>query len=119
VLVDEVACVEGTESKHHRLEQEGFELIRLQAAKLPPLRRKIRELGRIPSTKRNSLVAEELSLAVFQLCQVRFAMGVLADRLRWLQLQRKGEQVAPALRLAARTAPKSQQPATHIAARPN
>lgn len=118
MLIEELGAFDGT-SEQYRLEQEGAELIRRKLAQLQRVRIRVMQLASIPRSMRTEMIAEELSLAMFNLCQVRFAIGVLGSRLRWLQLQRKGEQAASALRLAAPTASERAVPATHIAVRPN
>lgn len=114
MLIEELAPYD-CPSEQYRLEQEGAELIRLKLAQLQRVRLRVRQLASVPRSMRTEMIAEEMSLAMFNLCQVRFAISVLASRLRWLRLQRQGQQVASALRLAAPTASERAMPATHIA----
>jgi hypothetical protein len=98
---------------------EGVALIRIKLAAIQRARVRLWRLAKQPHSKRNSLWAEEISLAYFQLGQLRYAMGILVEHLRKFREGRQREGLALALRYDARTAPKPNQPATCIAARPS
>lgn len=73
---------EGERLKLDRYDAEGVALIRRKMAAIQGMRVRIWRLGRIPRSRRNSLYAEEVSLAWFQLAQLRFALATLANHLR-------------------------------------
>lgn len=99
-------------------EQEGIELVKLRVSQVLALRARIKELAAVPRAQRTDVIANELSLSVFRLYEARFMIDRLLNKLRRLRQQRNGLMLASASRLAAPTAPKSQQPATHIAGAP-
>lgn len=99
-------------------EQEGIELVKLRVSQVLALRARIKELAAVPRSQRTDVIANELSLSVFRLYEARFMIDRLLNKLRRLRQQRSGLMSASPLGLAARTAPKSHQPATHIAGVP-
>lgn len=114
MLIEEVVPVVDQAGTMSPKVREGAELIQLRLAEMQRLRFRIRQLAAIPRSQRTSVIAEELSLALFLLCRARFSVERLAGELRWLQ-QQAGEGVASASRVVAPTAPERVVPATHIA----
>ena len=112
MLIDDVLPQSEPTDGYSPKEQEGIELVRLRLEQIQRLRVQLWQLARIPRSRRNSLICDEYSLAVYRLSDAQFHLKLLTDRLRWLQLQRKGEEMADAARLAAPTAPGRPVPAT-------
>ena len=114
----------GVPSERERLEldqydAEGVALIRIKLAAIQRARVRLWKLAQTPRSKRNSLDADEISLAWFHLGQLQFALGILVRHLREFREGRRRKELASALRLAAPTAPKRHHRATHIAGRLN
>jgi hypothetical protein len=65
-----------------RYDAEGVALIQRKMAALQRMRVRVWRLGRTPRSKHSSRYAEEISLAWFQLAQLRFALATLANHLR-------------------------------------
>jgi len=89
-------------------EQEGIELVKRRVSQIHALRARIRELAAVPRAKRNTALADELSLSVFRLYEARFMLDKLVAKLRRLRTRRMGAMSASALPYDAPTAPKSQ-----------
>lgn len=81
-----------------RYDAEGVALINTKLAAIQRIRAHLWRLARIPRSKRNSLHAEEISLAWFQLAQLRFALARLSGHLGTFRKGRQRAEQASTLR---------------------
>ena len=90
MLIKEVLCdAERKRMELDRYDAEGVALINAKLAAIQRKRVELGRLGRIPRSQRSSLHAEQISLAWFQLAQLRFALGTLTAHLRKFREGRK------------------------------
>ena len=121
MLVSEVTDPYLAADDNFRQQAQAIDQARLRVELIRTLRIKLTELNKIPRSRRNSLIADELGATVFRIFRARSELKEFNDALRELRFQ-QAEQArarAPALQLAAPTAPVRRSPATHIAAGPN
>jgi hypothetical protein len=121
MLVCEVADPYLAADENFRQQAQAIEQARLRVEQLRALRIKLTELNKVPRSERNSMIADELGVTVFNIFNARSELAELKNALRQLRYQ-EAEQArarAPALQLAAPTAPEQRYPATHIQAGPN